>query len=118
MVRQAPEIVQAGAIGTLLIGLFATSAAPNGVSGLFYGGGFALLGKQAIATIAVLVYSFVVTWVIAKVLKATIGLRVPEEHELGGIDEHAHSERAYDDEQVTASPVSRRRSAWSSTSPR
>jgi len=94
-----------GVIGTLLIGFFATADAPNGAAGLFYGGGLSLLGKQAIATVAVLAYSFVITWVIAKVLQVTIGLRVPEEHEVGGIDEHAHSERAYDDEQVTASPA-------------
>ncbi|MDM7991429.1 ammonium transporter [Arthrobacter sp. zg-Y877] len=84
-----------GLLGTLLIGLFATEAAPNGVSGLFYGGGFSLLGIQALACGAVLVYSFVVTWLIAKVLQLTIGLRIPEESELKGIDLMAHSESAY-----------------------
>ncbi|GAA3293355.1 ammonium transporter [Arthrobacter citreus] len=84
-----------GLLGTLLIGLFATDAAPNGVSGLFYGGGFGLLGIQALAAAAVLVYSFVVTWVIAKVLALTIGLRIPEESELQGIDIAAHAESAY-----------------------
>ena len=84
-----------GLLGTLLIGLFATGAAPNGVSGLFYGGGFSLLGIQALACLAVLAYSFVVTWLIAKVLQLTIGLRIPEESELRGIDLIAHSESAY-----------------------
>ena len=84
-----------GLLGTLLIGLFATDAAPNGVSGLFYGGGFTLLGIQALASAAVLVYSFVVTWLIAKVLAMTIGLRIPEESELQGIDLAAHAESAY-----------------------
>ena len=84
-----------GLLGTLLIGLFATGAAPNGVSGLFYGGGFSLLGIQALACLAVLAYSFVVTWLIAKVLQLTIGLRIPEESELKGIDLIAHSESAY-----------------------
>ncbi len=84
-----------GLLGTLLIGLFATGAAPNGVSGLFYGGGFSLLGIQALACLAVLAYSFAVTWLIAKVLQLTIGLRIPEESELKGIDLIAHSESAY-----------------------
>ena len=84
-----------GLLGTLLIGLFATDAAPNGVSGLFYGGGFSLLGVQALACLAVLAYSFVVTWLIAKVLQLAIGLRIPEESELKGIDLIAHSESAY-----------------------
>lgn len=96
-----------GIIGTLLIGFFATAAAPNGRAGLFYGGGFELLGVQSVATVAVLAYSFVVTWLIAKAIQKTIGLRIPEEHEVVGIDEHHHAERAYeDDEAVTpAQPV-------------
>ena len=84
-----------GLIGTLLIGLFATDQAPNGVSGLFYGGGWTLLGTQALASVAVLAYSFIVTWLIAKALQLTIGLRIPEESELKGIDLMAHSESAY-----------------------
>jgi Amt family ammonium transporter len=84
-----------GILGTLLIGFFATDAAPNKVNGLFYGGGFGLLGIQTVATMAVLAYSFVVTWIIAKVLNVTMGLRVHEADELRGIDITAHSEAAY-----------------------
>ncbi len=84
-----------GILGTLLIGFFATEDAPNGVSGLFYGGGFDLLGIQALATVAVLVYSFGVTWVIAQVIQRTVGLRIEQEDELRGIDIAAHSEFAY-----------------------
>jgi Amt family ammonium transporter len=91
-----------GILGTLLIGLFATEAAPSGRAGLFYGGGLELLGVQAIASVAVLAYSFVVTWLIAKALQKTIGLRIPEEHEVAGIDEHAHAERAYEDDEPVA----------------
>ena len=91
-----------GIIGTLLIGLFATEAAPSGRAGLIYGGGFELLGIQSIATVAVLAYSFAVTWLIAKALQKTIGLRIPEEHEVAGIDEHAHAERAYEDDEPVA----------------
>jgi Amt family ammonium transporter len=84
-----------GIIGTLLIGFFATEEAPNGVAGLFYGGGLELLGVQSLATVAVLAYSFVVTFVIAFAINRTIGLRVQEEDELRGIDISAHSEFAY-----------------------
>ncbi|MHA7280003.1 ammonium transporter [Arthrobacter sp. MDT2-2] len=84
-----------GILGTLLIGFFATEDAPNGVAGLFYGGGAGLLGVQTVATVAVLVYSFVVTWVIAQVIQRTVGLRIEQEDELRGIDIAAHSEFAY-----------------------
>jgi Amt family ammonium transporter len=84
-----------GIIGTLLIGIFATDSAPNGVSGLLYGGGLQQLGIQAIATVAVLAYSFALTWIIAKVMDVTMGLRIHEEDELRGIDLAAHSEFAY-----------------------
>ncbi|MFC9354510.1 ammonium transporter [Arthrobacter sp. NPDC057013] len=84
-----------GIIGTLLIGFFATDAAPNKVSGLFYGGGFDLLGIQTVATAATLAYSFAATWVIAKILDITMGLRIDEAAELRGIDIAAHSESAY-----------------------
>ena len=65
-----------GIIGTLLIGIFATSSAPNGVSGLLYGGGLRQLGIQSIATVAVLAYSFGLTWVLAKVVDMAMGLRI------------------------------------------
>jgi Amt family ammonium transporter len=84
-----------GIIGTLLIGLFATDAAPNKTNGLFYGGGIGLLGIQTVATVATLAYSFAVTWVIAKVIDITVGLRIDEAAELRGIDIAAHSESAY-----------------------
>ncbi|MCU1519533.1 MAG: ammonia channel protein, partial [Pseudarthrobacter sp.] len=67
-----------GVLGTLLVGFFATDAAPNKVKGLFYGGSIELLGVQALATLAVLAYSFSLTWVIAKALDATMGLRINE----------------------------------------
>ncbi len=81
-----------GIIGTLLIGLFATDAAVNG---LFYGGGVELLGVQALATVTVLAYSFGITWILAKILDRVIGLRIKPEDEMRGIDSAAHSELAY-----------------------
>jgi len=85
-----------GLVGTLLIGLFATEASPAGVAGLFYGGGADQLGRQAIGAFAVLAYSFVLTLVIAFLLKSTIGLRLSDEAEVTGIDETEHAESGYD----------------------
>jgi Amt family ammonium transporter len=85
-----------GLTGTLLIGFLATSAAPAGVDGLFYGGGTDQLWRQAVAAFAVMVFSFVVASIIALVLKYTIGLRVDDEAEQTGIDEAEHAEVGYE----------------------
>ena len=59
-----------GLVGTLLIGLFGTTSVNSlGVDGLFYGGGFSQLGKQALAAVVVLGYSFVLTFIIGWVIK-------------------------------------------------
>ncbi|MGW0040737.1 ammonium transporter [Rhodococcus sp. NPDC003348] len=84
-----------GILGTLLIGFLATEAAPNGVAGLFYGGGFGLLGKQTVAVVAVLAYSFIVTWLIAKGMDKATGLRVHHDIERDGLDVAVHGESAY-----------------------
>ena len=85
-----------GLAGTLLIGFLATSAAPAGVDGLFYGGGVGQLWRQAVAAAAVLAYSFVLTAIIAMALKYTIGLRLDNDSELAGIDEIEHAEAGYE----------------------
>jgi Amt family ammonium transporter len=85
-----------GITGTLLVGVLGTADAPNGVDGLLYGGGLSLLGKQAVGAFAVLAYSFCLTWVIAKALDKTMGLRVRPEVEQEGVDVHLHAESAYD----------------------
>ncbi len=85
-----------GLVGSLLIGLFASSASPAGVAGLFDGGGFAQLGKQFVGSFAVLIYSFVVTYVLGKIVQKTIGFRVTEDDERAGIDLAEHAETAYD----------------------
>ncbi len=61
----------------------------------FYGGGLGLLGKQALAVVVVLAYSFTVTWLIAKAIQVTIGLRVRPEDEHEGLDVTEHGETAY-----------------------
>ena len=88
-----------GVIGSLLLGVFAQNSINaaglgDGVEGLLFGGaGFFL--KQVIAVVAVLVFSFVATFVLAKVVDALIGLRASEEQESNGLDITLHEERAY-----------------------
>jgi Amt family ammonium transporter len=64
--------------------------------GLFNGGGSEQLVKQAIGAGAVLVYSFVVSYVIGKLIDLTIGFRITVEQELAGIDLAIHAERGYE----------------------
>ena len=85
-----------GIIGALLLGLFAdTKVNSLGFDGVLFGGGSKLLVNQLIAIGATFVFSFVVTWVVAKILDATIGLRVNQEDELVGLDQSQHAESAY-----------------------
>jgi Amt family ammonium transporter len=85
-----------GIIGTVLIGFLADPGSPAGVAGLFYGGGIDQLWRQVVGAAAVLIYSFVVTYVIALVVKAVTRGRVDAEVEAESIDEHEHAESAYD----------------------
>lgn len=86
----------AGLIGSIFIGFFATSSAPAGVDGLLYGGGSEQLVKQIIASFAVLAYSFIATWLIAKVIDRTMGFRITQEAEITGIDLAVHAESSYE----------------------
>ena len=83
-----------GLWGALATGIFAV-AAFGGVDGLLNGGGLDQLGRQAIGVLAVAPYSFIVTFIILKVLDVTIGIRVNEEDEISGLDVAQHGERAY-----------------------
>jgi len=87
-----------GVIGTLAIGFLADPSAVGafGASGLFYGGGFDQLIRQAIGALAVGVYAFVVSYLIALAIKKTIGWRVSAADELAGMDLSEHSEVGYD----------------------
>jgi Amt family ammonium transporter len=85
-----------GVIGTLLIGFLASEGMPSKVNGLFYGGGFDQLWRQAVAAGAVMVYSFVVAFIIAFAIKKTMGIRVPPEDEETGIDAKLHRDAAYE----------------------
>jgi Amt family ammonium transporter len=81
--------------GVLATGLFATKAINSaGNNGLLFGNP-SLIGIQALSVVSVWVYSFVVTFIILKVLDWTMGLRVSEEHEITGLDTSQHGEAGY-----------------------
>jgi Amt family ammonium transporter len=84
-----------GLWGALATGLFATKAVNSaGADGLFFGNPKQLL-IQAIACAVTLVYTFIVTWILYKVVDAVIGIRVTEKEEAMGLDITQHNERAY-----------------------
>ncbi|TSE00646.1 ammonium transporter [Skermania sp. ID1734] len=84
-----------GIIGVLLIGLLAAKVMTAGPQGLFFGGGLAQLGKQALAVIVVAGYAFIVSYVLGKLVDRLIGFRVSAEDETSGIDFAQHAETAY-----------------------
>jgi len=84
-----------GVLGALLIGLLGTHMV-NGANGLFYNGGWTLMGHQVVAVAAVVAYSFVATYIIAQIIDKTIGLRVTDEDEAAGLDLSQHAETAYE----------------------
>ncbi len=81
-----------GIWGTIAVGLFATTSAPDNdsMTGLFYGGGFSLLGKQLIGFAAVAAWTIVMMSIVFAVIKAIFGLRVTEEEEIEGLDVREH----------------------------
>ncbi len=84
-----------GAVGTLLLGVFASKAVnPGGVDGLFSGSSAQLM-SQFLGVVVVGVYAFVVSWVLVKILHSTMGMRLAEENEVQGMDYTEHSEAAY-----------------------
>jgi len=84
-----------GVLGALLTGLFATKLVnAAGGDGLFFGNP-AQLGIQALAVGVTLVYSFVVSYILFKILDATMGLRVTPEEETAGLDLSEHQETGY-----------------------
>ena len=85
-----------GIVGTLLIGLFSTSAGAGGVDGLFYGGGFGSLADQTLGVLVAVAWSGVFTLIVGLAIKYTMGWRISEEDEVGGIDLAQHGESAYD----------------------
>ncbi|WNV89900.1 ammonium transporter [Umezawaea sp. Da 62-37] len=85
-----------GLSGTILIGFFASDAAPAAVNGLFYGGGVDQLWRQVVGALAVMLYSFVLSLALGYLVKFTVGFRTDEEAEVSGVDEAEHAETAYE----------------------
>ena len=86
-----------GILGMLAIGLIATVTANEaGANGLFFHGGTTQLNRQLIAIVAVALFSFAATWLIATLIQKTIGFRVYRDDELNGLDTTFHAESAYD----------------------
>ena len=85
-----------GLVGTILIGFLSTASAPGGIDGLFYGGGFGSLKDQVLAALWTILWTGVLTTLLAFAIRFTIGWRIPEEAEVEGIDFDQHGETAYD----------------------
>jgi Amt family ammonium transporter len=84
-----------GIVGSVLLGVFAQSSINAFVpDGLFFGGiGFFL--KQVAAVAVVIVFTFVATYLLARIVKAITGLRVDDNQETEGLDISLHEERGY-----------------------
>lgn len=78
-----------GLVGCWYLGFFAQE------TGLFFSGSFEQLIVQVIASVAVPIYSFVVSWLIGTVIEKTIGFRVRNEDEVAGIDTLLHGQEGY-----------------------
>lgn len=85
-----------GSLGTLLVGVFAVDG------GLLYGGGFTLLGIQAVGVLTVAVWTMITAFLLFKVIQKTVGLRVSKEEELEGLDITEHGMESYADFQLKA----------------
>ena len=84
-----------GIVGALATGLFASTLVnPAGANGLFFGNP-GQLGIQFVAVATTLVYSFVVSFILFKILDATMGLRVSDDEEVRGLDLSEHQETGY-----------------------
>lgn len=86
-----------GVFGTIAVGLFAEDgiAGVSTGNGLFFGGGFKLLGVQLLGVLVVGGFTFVASVLVWFAIKKTIGLRVPLREELEGLDIHEHGNQAY-----------------------
>jgi len=86
-----------GTTGAILTGVFASVAINSaGADGLLYGGGLALLGKQLVGVGSTIAFSFLVSFIILKLLDSTMGIRVDSEVEAGGLDIAEHAETGYE----------------------
>ncbi len=88
-----------GVLGTLFVGLFAQNgiAGITSLNGLFFGGGFELLGKQALGVLSVGAFVFPLTLLVWVALKKTMGIRVSLKEEIEGLDIGEHGNQGYPD---------------------
>lgn len=86
-----------GVWGTLALGLFAQDQFMPGTTGngLFFGGGLTRFLAQLTGVASVGIFVFVASWIFWSLIKATIGLRVPPEEEMEGLDIGEHGIMAY-----------------------
>ena len=84
-----------GITGALAIGIFANPLINSVTTGGIIFGNFHLIGVQLLAIVVVGIYSFALTWVIAKIIDKIIGLRVKDHHEIQGLDVNLHEESGY-----------------------
>ncbi|RAP75430.1 ammonium transporter [Paenibacillus montanisoli] len=88
-----------GSLGTLAVGLFALPEMTKGIGqeyyGLFYGGGWNLLGVQALGLAIVSIWGFAITWIVLLVIKRFVPVRVSRDEELIGLDVGIHGVPAY-----------------------
>ncbi len=84
-----------GVIGTILVGVFATTTInPNGVNGVFYGGDFSFLGKQVVAIVFASAWAFVFTLYMLKFINKMVKVKVSDTEEEMGLDISFHGETA------------------------
>ncbi|MBW1634982.1 MAG: ammonium transporter [Deltaproteobacteria bacterium] len=84
-----------GIVGTICLGIFASKKVnPGGVDGLLAGNPIQLY-YQIVGIVAVVAYAFVVSWILFKVVHGVMGMRLPEDAEIEGMDSTEHSETAY-----------------------
>ena len=95
-----------GVFGTLAVGLFAQDGIAGIATGngLFFGGGFGLLGKQLVGIAAVAAFVFPASLLVWLAIKKTIGLRVSLHEEIQGLDTFEHGNNAYP-EFLTRKPI-------------
>lgn len=85
-----------GLVGMVLLGVFASRAIdPAAANGLANGGGLSFFGWEVLAAVVTAVFAFAMTFAIAKVVDTAMGLRVPSDVELQGLDLAQHAETAY-----------------------
>jgi Amt family ammonium transporter len=84
-----------GIWGTLAVGFFGQKSLGLSMDGLFYGGGFKMVGIQLLGTLAVSVFIMVSMWLVFKTIDSIVGLRVSEDEELRGLDIGEHGMESY-----------------------